>query len=254
MDLDTFGNKTENCFKFSKNIADVVYYDLKVVLCSIGILLSLFAIVLIGLSKIYKQFVYRLVMHLMAVNIIQALCQVIVLIPVEVNESDRITIRNGTDWTEVCAILGYLYVVTAWIDNFVIIWIMLYMLMLGWQLHRLRSGEQSTSPGPKVHNNNTHTCEIVGVILLVLSPFLFCWIPFVMHMYGISGLWCLIKTVSDDGCNNTDFYHLSLALMMVMFYGPRVGIIIFGLVCMISTIVLLQKVHMERFVNATRVS
>ena len=142
MDLDTFGNKTENCFKFSKNIADVVY-DLKVVMCSIGILLSLFAIVLIGLSKIYKQFVYRLVMYLMAVNIIQALCQVIVLIPVEVNENDRITIRNGTGWTEVCAILGYLYVVTAWIDNFVIIWIMLYMLMLGWQLHRLRSGEQS---------------------------------------------------------------------------------------------------------------
>ena len=130
--------------------------------------------------------------------------------------------------------------VTAWSGNFVIIWIMLYMLNLSWQLHRLQSSQQSTSSSPNIQTNS-HTREIVGVILLVLSPSLFSWIPFVMHMYGISGLWCCIRTASDNGCNGTNFQHLSLTLMMVMFYGPLVGILIFGLVCMILIIILLRR-------------
>ena len=83
--------------------------------------------------------------------------------------------------------------------------------------------------------------EIIGVLLLVFSPFLFSWIPFVMHIYGISGLWCFIKTASDNGCNDRDFQHLSLTLMMIMFYGPLMGLLIFGLVCMVAIIVLLQR-------------
>ena len=61
-----------------------------------------------------------------------------------------------------------------------------------------------------------------------------------MHMYGISGLWCWIKTASDNGCRDDNFQWISLTLMLVMFYGPLVGILIFGLVCMLSIIVLLR--------------
>ena len=240
MSLDYFSNETissDHCLKFSKSIADVILY-LKVILGSSGVLLSLCPVVLIGLSRIYKQFVYRLVLYLMAVNIAQALCQVIELIPVEViQDEERMTIRNGTGWKEVCAVLGYLDIVTAWMGNFIIIWIMLYMLTLSWQLHRLQSKRQATPPP----NNNSHAREKIGVLLLVFSPFLFSWIPFVMHMYGISGLWCFIKTASDNGCNDRDFQHLSLTLMMVMFYGPLMGILIFGLVCMVAIIVLLRR-------------
>jgi uncharacterized membrane protein len=60
-------------------------------------------------------------------------------------------------------------------------------------------------------------------------------------MYGISGPWCWIKTASENGCNDGDFQHLSLTLMLVMYYGPLVGILIFGLVCMLSIIILLQR-------------
>ena len=239
MSLDPFTNdsaSSDHCLKFSKSIANVVLY-LKVTLGSTGILLSFCPIAIIGLSKIYKTFVYRLVMYLMAVNIAQALCQVIELVPVEVTYEDRMIVRNGTGWIEVCALLGYLDIVTSWMGNFVIIWIMLYMLALSWQLHRLQSNQQATSPS----SNRSHTREIVGVLLLVFSPFLFSWIPFVMNMYGISGLWCFIKTASDNGCYDKDFQHLSLALMMVMFYGPLVGILIFGLVCMVVIIALLRR-------------
>jgi hypothetical protein len=195
MSLNVFGNGSEpehvHCLEFSKKIADVIF-DLKMALGSLGTLLSLFAIVLVAASRIYKQFVYRLVMYLMAVNITQALCQIIELIPVEVTEDDRITMRNGTGWEEVCAVFGYLDIVTAWMGNFVIIWIILYMLNLSWQLHRLQSNQQATYTPPNA-NKKSHAREIIGVLLLVFSPFLFSWIPFAMHMYGISGLWCWSK-------------------------------------------------------------
>ena len=119
---------------------------------------------------------------------------------------------------------------------------MLYMLTLSWQLHRLQS-RQNTTPlsQPWNTNNNSHTREIIGVLLLVFSPFFFSWIPFTKNMYGVSGLWCFIKTASDIGCNDKDFQNLSLTLMMVMFYGPLVGILIFGLVCIVVIIVFLRR-------------
>lgn len=248
-------NGTEHCLEFSKRIADVIF-DLKIALDSLGVVLSFFAILLVAISRIHKQFVYRLVMYLMVVNITQALCQIIELIPVEVTEDEYVTLRNGTGWEEVCAVLGYLDIVTAWMGNFVIIWIMLYMLTLSWQLYRLQSSHHTTPP--QNANINSHAREVIGVLLLVFSPFLFSWIPFAMHMYGISGLWCWIKTASDNGCNDRNFQHLSLTLMMVMFYGPLVGILVFGLVCMCSQLSYsfeeVQRIYTERFVNDIRVA
>ena len=230
----SFDETHGQCFNFSKEIAEAIL-DIKVTLSSIDILLSLFAIGLIVRLKFYKKFVYRLVMYLMAVNIMKALCMIINIIPVEVTD-DCAIIKNGTGWTELCAAIGYLDIVAAWMNHFVIIWIMLYMLKLSWQLQCLPSNQQATPPSKK-----SHTREIIGVVFLVVSPFLFCWIPFVKNMYGISGLWCFIKTKCDSHNGCKDFQHLSLTLMMIMFYGPLIGIFIFGLICLVIILILLQK-------------
>ena len=167
-----------------------------------------------------------------------------------------ITIRNGRGWTGLCAALGYLGIVIDWMVNFVIIWIMLYMLKLSWQLHRLQSNKEANSLSPRLHKlPRIH--EIFGVIFLVFSPFLFSWIPFVMHMYGISGPWCIIKTINKKACNDKDFQIKSLSLMMVMYYVPVMGIIMFVLISMTSIIALLRrssKIYTEQFVYVTRVA
>ena len=118
MSLHASSNESEieHCLEFSKKIANVIF-DLKIALGSLGTLLCLFVIILVAASGIYKQFVYRLVLYLMIVNITQALCQIIELIPVEVTEDDRITMRNGTGWEEGCAVLGYLDVVSYSMDG-----------------------------------------------------------------------------------------------------------------------------------------
>ena len=93
----SFDNETGQCFNFSKEIADDIF-DIKVVLGSFGILLSLFTISLIMLFKFYKKFVYHLVMYLMVVNSAHAACIITQLIPIEVTDNDCIKLKTGRGW------------------------------------------------------------------------------------------------------------------------------------------------------------
>ena len=216
------------CNEFSASVANYIFY-IKVNLGSVVIVLSLLAILTIGVTKKYrKDFVYRLLMYFMVVNFFQALCQVLHVIPVEVTSDDLLSIRNGTGWSDVCAVFGFLDMVTSWMGNLVIIWMMLYAL-------KLNSG--------RIHHRQTvkkcksHTGDVVGICILFVSPFLFSWIPFVKDMYGVSGPWCWIKMVSEDGCNDSNFQHLSLTFMVTMYYGPLFCILIFVVMCVIATVI-----------------
>ena len=230
----------EHCFKSPKKVAEAIFI-IKVTLNCIGILASVLVVCLILISKNYKRFVYRLVMYLMIVNSLQALCQILELTPVQVTEDENVSIKNGTGWSDMCAALGFLDMVTSWMGNFIIVWIMLYMLVLSWQLHRMAVSDRNEIQWRNIDPSRRYM-ESIGVLLLLFSPFLFSWIPFAMDMYGLSGLWCWIKTVSEENnCNDSRFAHKSLALIVSMFYGPLVLIIVFGFVCMVTTILLLCR-------------
>ena len=221
------------CNEFSASVANDIFY-IKVILGSVGIVLCLLAILIIGVTKKYrKDFVYRLLMYVMVVNSFQALCQVLYVIPVEVTSDDLLSIRNGTGWSDVCAAFGFLDMTTSWMGNLVIIWIMLYALKLNCgRIHHRQPVEKCKS----------HTGEVVGLCILFVSPFLFSWIPFVKDMYGVSGPWCWIKILSENGCyDDSNFQHLSLTFMVTMFYGPLFCISIFVVICMIASIFLLLK-------------
>ena len=221
------------CNEFSASVANDIFY-IKVSLGSVGIVLCLLAILIIGVTKKYrKDFVYRLLMYVMVVNSFQALCQVLHVIPVEVTSDDLLLIRNGTGWSDVCAAFGFLDMTTSWMSNLVIIWIMLYALNLNCgRIHHRQPVEKCKS----------HTGELVGICILFVSPFLFSWIPFVKDMYGVSGPWCWIKILSENGCyDDSNFQHLSLTFMVTMFYGPLFCISIFVVICTIASIFLLLK-------------
>ena len=228
-------NVSDTCREFSNDFARDIFI-IKLCFGSLGVLVSLIVLILIGVTKIYKQFVYRLVMYLMVVNILQALCQVFELLPIQVTSDQRISLKNGTGWEEACKLLGFFDIVSSWNGNLVVIWTMLYMLILSWKIHKssnaLNQSEERNPP--KLLSMKVR--EILGVVIVLVSPFLFCWIPFVHDMYGPSGPWCFIKSIQmdGDGCGTKSFQNWSLALMMTMFYGPLIVILLFGLVCMLA--------------------
>ena len=135
--------------------------------------------------------------------------------------------------------------VTSWMGNFVIVWIMLYMLAISWKLHQMAVGDSNEvnveQPPNSGHKPSRGYMEIIGVLLLVFSPFLFSWIPFTMDMYGLSGLWCWIRTVEKNGCNDGRFAHKSLALIVSTVYGPLVLITVFGFIYVVIIILLLCR-------------
>lgn len=231
-------NYSENCLQFARDVAQTIFV-IKVVLSSFGMLVSLFVIILIGFMKTYKQFVYRLVVYLMAINTLLSLFQVLELIPIQVNDEDLIVVRNGEGWQKACVIIGYVDTAIVWMGNLLIVWTMLYMLSQSWQLHRF-SLVQSSSRGPIAHSR-AKIYEIGGILFIIVGSFLVTWIPLLFDMYGPSGLMCWIKTASDDGCTDIQLQNLSATLMMVMFYCPLIVIVVFGLVCMISIIMLLHR-------------
>ena len=226
------------CLQFSKHVADTILI-IKVALGSTGVLASLLVVLLIGVMKLYKQFVYRLVLYLMAINALQALFQILELVPIEVTDNNIVLLRNGTGWEDACSVIGYLDIGVVWMGNLVIVWTMLYMLSLSWQLHRLQQASHRVEAQPA--DRTVRVGEIVGVLFVIFAPFLFNWIPFVMHMYGPSDFMCWIKTVGKNGCGNSKLQHWSIALMAVLFYGPITAIVTFGLVCFIAIIFLLHR-------------
>ena len=215
------------------------------VLCSIGILASSIVVCVVGITKTYKRFVYRLLVYLMVVTIVHAVIHIIQFVPIKVEDDKHIALRKGGGWKVVCEALGYLDVVVSWMGNLIIVWTILYMLALSWQVYRLQTGHTIQPQSKRVYTSHcqctSQTREAMSVFLVLFSPFLFGWIPFVMNMYGVSGLWCLIKTANEDGCDESKFRKLSLVLMMVFIYGPLMIIIVFGFISMTTTVLLLFK-------------
>ena len=97
-------SNTSHCCEFSRSVVEEIFI-IKVVLGSLGAVLSLVVLFRIGVEKLHKQFVYRLVMYLMIVNTLQAVCQVFEILPIEVAGTPRghIEIKNGTVWPEACS-------------------------------------------------------------------------------------------------------------------------------------------------------
>jgi hypothetical protein len=179
----------------------------------------------------------------MAVNALQSLYEILELLPIEVTENNDVLVRNNTGWKEVCSAVGYLDIGVVWTGNLVIVWTMLYMLSLSWQMHRLPQAShhiESRTDGTVYVRSRVR--EIAGVLFVILAPFLFNWIPFAVHMYGPSDFTCWIKTFNiKSGCGNRKLEHWSIALMTVLYYGPITATVTFVLVCFVVIICLLHR-------------
>lgn len=227
----------QQCLEFSQATANAVL-GVKVGLDSAGIIASLTVIIIISIIGNYKRIMYRLVIYLMAVNILQALFQIFGLVPVQVSKDEPVSVREGTVWFSACQALGYLDLVTLWMENLVIIWIMTAM---AWRLYHLQKGRYQDTQGEMQQIRTSRRREILGIVMVLFIPFLLSCIPFTIDMYGLSGLWCWIKIVERNGCLDANLAQESLILTIFMSYGPLFTITIFALVCMIVILFLLRR-------------
>ena len=228
------------CFDF--NVTHEHYLGVfvtQLTLASMACVASCVAFVTIVLCKGYKRFVYRLVLYLMATNLFQSLTNILEGLPmtwVKLNGVGVVTERNESAWKELCVVDAFLNQIAIWMQNFIILWIIFYLLMIVWKLARVQQqpyGHQSgqiTKPGVSKK-------ELVGVIFCVGFPFIFNWIPFAKNLYGPSGMWCWIKLTNSLGCHS--HYKLGLTLTFLLYYGPLLVIFSFSSAAIVYIVIFL---------------
>lgn len=222
-DSDTTGQETPNlCITFSAHILQNVL-AIKVSLSLFAIIINLFVIILIFLTKKANQFMYRLVLYLLTTDILQAIAIILISLPIRVPSDTEapVEVKPGHGWSNECVASGFISMMTLWMGNIIVFWIALYLAQLGCRLYRRTQNHDVKSfPFPR-------TCELFSVlILLALVPIVIAIIPFFIHggMYGLSGLWCWIK-VMDNICG--DLQKTLLIIDLIMFYAPLIVIVLF---------------------------
>ncbi len=193
---------SNNSCHLTESEQDTIFI-LRAVIASVGCLTNIIAISILLWFKSYKVRFFRVLLYLLIANMLQVFVQCVELAPVENNHQDYNQVKHG--WMPACRALGFMDQVTAWMGNFVIVWIVFYLLYLIRGTKMLKFTPLSRR-------------ELVGIGVCFLFPFVFNWIPFIHNYYGLSGSWCWIK-LTRKRCNDTDIT-TGLGYMTGMYYLP----------------------------------
>ena len=174
-----------------------------------GILASVVAIIFILVSKGYKKFVHRLTLYLIVAVQFHGVVSILQVVPVYHNGS---VVATREELEGLCAAAGFLINVVDWMILLIISWTVLYLVMV-------LVFKYSANAIRRKH-------EICGLVVVLILPFLFNWIPFLKNMYGLSGGQCCMKPSVRSYCK---YDNVGLAFIFLLAYGPEilVGIITF---------------------------
>ena len=230
-DDDETGHGTRNltCINFTAETFQTVF-AIKMSLSSFAIIANLVVFVLILLTKKAKDFMYRLVLYLMATDILQAIAIIFISLPITVPSRDEeapAIVKPG--WSNACIFSGFFSVTSLWMGNIIIFWIALYLAWLGWCLYRRTQNHEIKSL------SHPRCYEALGVVFLLTGPLAIAIIPLFAHgnMYGPAGLWCWIK-IMKESCG--DLNRIPLIFDLTLFYAPFIVIVLFAATLSVVTV------------------
>lgn len=204
----------ESCSYLSEKQANAILVT-KLNILSFSFLINIAAIVVLVFFKSYKRFVFRLVLCLLIACLLDVVIQILETTPLD-HTNSSVPVRDG--WEPACAAFGFLDQVTTWMSNFVIIWILLFLLKIMFQPpERINLFTSPVSVG-----------EAVAICCCFLVPFTFNWIPFTSNYFGASGHWCWIKlSKTEDYC---DYHQIvpGVVFRFLFYYAPLMVIMLGG--------------------------
>lgn len=114
-----------SCYLSEKE--DKAIFLTKLIILCFSLLINIAAISVLLFFRSYKRFVFRLVLCLLAASFLGVVIQILEIIPLD-HSKFPIEVRSG--WESACAAFGFLDQVAIWMSNFVIIWIVLFILWI----------------------------------------------------------------------------------------------------------------------------
>ena len=226
-DSNTIGhhnNRSNNvsCYEFTATQEFYVTVAISVV-SSVGAATCLLVVIIILALKQYKKFINRLVLYLMIIACVHAVTIGLEVAPVH-HMGQTVVVRRGLN--ELCEAVGFITQSTAWMFFMVMLWIVFYLFFLA----VFKCGA------------NKFKHEITGILVSILFPLSFNWVPFIQHMYGLSGIWCWIRLTNDD-CKHD--YTQGIIYQFSLFYGPLTLLIFISFILFVIMVCVLcwQRTH-----------
>ena len=143
--------------------------------------------------KLYKSFSYRLAAYQVLSSLFFSLSQVLTL---------TLLGYNGSEYYRVaCKLDAFLIQYTIWVK-------LLFTSCLSFHFFCLT-----------VCLRNFENLELLYVLISLLFPLLFSWIPFIHDLYGLAGAWCWIKEWRHDCAS--EHYFEGIMEQFLLWYGPQ---------------------------------
>ena len=144
----------------------------------VGSLAAISAVVLILITRAYRQYVFRLQLYLAVACFFFAVSVGFETLPVQVTvetNSSIAAVREG--WNDSCVAIGFLAQYFGFAKSFSVLWICIYVFMAAVYERQLRQLKY----------------EISGLVFTFALPAAITWIPLLHGSYGLMGIWCNIK-------------------------------------------------------------
>lgn len=189
------------------------------VLAVIASIACIVTILIILILKAYRQYTHRLALYLACISLLLAMIQGLEVVPVDTGGAENSTISLKNGWDGACIAFGFMVQYAILSTNLAIAWVCFYIFMLAVFKIQL--------------NQVKH--EVIGLVTISFLPALLSWEPFVGNEYGLTGIWCWIKS----SCNGTD--HLGVAYQNGLTLGPVALMSIFSLLSVLMVVVMFCK-------------
>lgn len=227
MNLSNFSHS--GCHTFSEKELRAITAG-KTATAVISFVACLVTLILMCILRTWKKFFQRLTLYLTAVAVLLSLSFIFQVLPVKTNE--REVEPKNAEWGHVCKAVAFILQYTLWVMLLVICWIITYLL---WLTHYSLQG--------RTWRENAFGCysqkrlEVAGIVLTLLFPLLFVWIPFVTDNYGVAGAWCWIS-IPRNRCNETAKPLPGLGYQIGIWYGPSTVIV---LLCTVGIAIVIYR-------------
>ena len=183
----------------------------------IAIFFYVASILVIVKTRTYRLFLHRLTLYLAFSGILLSLTLVLQILPVDLYQNP-IKVKVGLE--NLCVFAGFLRQYMVFLQALTVVWICFYIFQLVVRESQLKKLKY----------------ELIGVVTIVLVPFLFTWEPFITNSYGLRETRCWII---DDNC--FDHYDIAFVYQMAINLIPSFLLTIMSLILICVALVSVTK-------------
>ena len=151
------------------------------------------AALLVFIFKLHKYFVHRLALYQVLAAFFYALALTFELVFIADVDKDK-------EYRWLCESISFFFLYFSWVKLLFTAWVVVHLFCF------------------TIFYKNLQNLEALFVIISIVTPLLFTWIPFIDQIYGPAGAWCWIENWEDNCVDHISYQ--GVTEQFTLWYGP----------------------------------